>query len=48
MKLDLKAIKPDSKPSFNREINDSKMWFAIDYYSTLKETVLNGLQNIVC
>ncbi len=43
---DFKAIEPDSKPSFNREINDSKMWFASDYYSTFKRNSLNGLQNI--
>jgi hypothetical protein len=30
---EVKAIEPDSKPSFNREINDSKI-IAIDYYST--------------
>jgi hypothetical protein len=33
---ELEAIEPDSKPSFNREINDSKI-IAIDYYSTLKK-----------
>jgi hypothetical protein len=37
---DFRAIEPDSKPSFNREINDSKMWFAIDYYSTFKRNSL--------